>query len=188
MVLPTTESIGMAILIHAAVPGYERSVILPLLSAEAYTVSVNPSANPELGEVMYTYFDTPTNSELSVNYAYNYADLTWDYGISPTLTTSGAIVGTSSLLPGAIFTIEIPKLSNEAYDIEEDDEFTTYTLKDKTYGTFFFKIPIIVEEVPPSLNVWPYFIGVATLILLVADTAIVTLSLRKNHKEKSESS
>lgn len=140
MVTPTSESIGVAILKHPEVPDYKRSISLPILNASDYAAVIVPDLASETGTVRYTYFDESTATDIIFMHAYDYDDLVWNVGIDPTLTANGTIIGTSSSLPGADFTIELPILSSEFYTIQESAENITYTLKDTTYGAFVFTI------------------------------------------------
>lgn len=211
MVTPTSESIGMAILKHPELPDYKRNVSLPVLNADDYVAEIIPHPAVETGTVRYTYLDESTATDIVFTHAYDYDDLDWDYGIDPTLTTSGTIIGTSSSLPGADFTIELPAFSSEFYTIEENAESVTYTLKDTTYGTFIFTVSNQEEPEPneetseeiststndePSINtseetnnevvdettvIWPYLVSAIGVLVLISG-AIGLFMVRKKKR------
>lgn len=188
---PTADSIGVATLIHPDYPDYERTVTLPLLNSDDYTLEIIPSGNNTLGEVVYTYFVSAVDTAIAVRYAYDYALLDWDYHIAPTLTTPGSLRGTSTSLPGAIFTLDLPALSSEFYDIVEGEATITYTLKDNTYGTFTFELPLPSletdepdvpnepeEEEEPNL-IWLYVVGAVLFLALSVGGAVLVIRRRK---------
>ncbi len=203
--LPTHLSAGIATLIHSDFPDYERTVILPELSSDDYTSIIVPSGDVTVGEVVYTYFAVAIDTEITFSYPYNYADLTWEYHVSPTLTTPGSLQGTSILLPGTVFTLELPVLSAQFYDIVEGEETITYTLKDETYGIFSFVFPlpqaepeepeepeqseeseqseaVSQPEVPndpaapaAEKQIWPYIVGIALVLILGVGGAVIAI-------------
>lgn len=162
---PTINDGGKATVTHPDIPGAKVEINLPALG-DKYDAKADNDENNPTGNVIYTYTDEDTVTEVKVVVPYDFNDLDWKTNVKPTTESSGTIIGTNEDLPGISFELELPVLSDEDYDIVDNGDGTfTYTLKDKTHEIFSFIVEPEVEEV---MNLWPYIVGELILILLLA--------------------
>ncbi|NLB48966.1 MAG: hypothetical protein GX813_03920, partial [Erysipelotrichia bacterium] len=168
---------GEIIATHPNLPNWSETLSVPPLNGSDYAITIADN------EIIYTYTEPTSEKEIEVRLPYNYAtgQFTWTVNENATLTDGGILFGTNPDYPGVTFTIEIPSLDNESYDVSVNEDGTLrYTLKDKLYGDIYFDVPALEGKV----NLWPLIIIQLIIILILG--VFIALKLRENAKRKDE--